>query len=94
MSEENDHHDAAPPQVTESPGGQRAEAEQRKGADTIGHQIRPVRISELHGDGRDRGCKDQQEHVVDPVADIQQQTYGTRKPIGARCGLDKGGHGF
>ena len=71
--EEDQHHPSAAPVVAQPSRGQRSQAEQREGADAIGHQVLPARNAEIGGDGADRGREDQQEHVVERMRDVEQQ---------------------
>jgi hypothetical protein len=72
--EEKHHHHAAPaPQVAQPPGRHRTEAEQQEGAGAIRHQVFPSRKTELDGDAGHRGGEDQQEHVVQCMAQVQQE---------------------
>jgi hypothetical protein len=80
--EEDDHHAASTPDVAESPGGHGAEAEHEECAHRVGHEVGPVRIAEFGSHGGDCGGEDQQEHVIDRVAEVQQIAYDARE--GAR----------
>jgi hypothetical protein len=72
--EEEHHHHAAPaPQVAQPPGRHRTQAEHQEGAGAIGHQVFPAREAELDGDAGHRGGEDQQEHVVQRMAQVEQE---------------------
>ena len=79
--EEHQHHPPPSPVITELARRQRAEAEQREGPGTIGHQVFPATDAEICGNAAYRRRKDQQEKVVQCVRDIEQQRRRTRGPV-------------
>ena len=70
--EEDDHHRAPAPQITQAAGRQRAEAEHDERPGGVRHQIGPHHPP-VGGDGRDRGGEDQQEQMVQAVADVEEE---------------------
>ena len=73
---EQHHHRAPAPLIAQLARGQGNDAEKEKRCGVVWHEVLPSREAELQSDGGHGGRENQQEHVIDRVADIEEQHGG------------------
>src|SRR4029453_10085880 len=79
--EKDPHHPAPAPEIAETARRERAEAEEHESPRGVRHEVLPEHAP-LARDRRDGGGEDQQEQVVERVADVQEQAGGAQSGHG------------